>query len=188
MNLFLPCSLCCPLLSEGPHLPLPLRRPATQAKLRETVRRSDVVGQIHIFRMRWDKIKAVYVGWCEGTKETNGRRTESSKWLEKSSNVGAGTVRDRKSRKNTSSLPHTLGVYLTGCVVFGPAADCAIVAASSPAATVPSSFRSGAFFVDCILICGGLEFDGRLLVDCNSWRKKQVKQKKKLLMILKGAL
>lgn len=53
------------------------------------------------------------------------------------------------------------------CVAFDPAV-CAIVAASSPAAVVPSSFRSGAFFVDCILICGGFEFDGKLLVDCNS--------------------
>lgn len=56
---------------------------------------------------------------------------------------------------------------LTSCVVFGTAV-CAIVVASSPAAVVPSSFRSGAFFVDCILICGGLEFDGKLLVDCSS--------------------
>lgn len=56
-------------------------------------------------------------------------------------------------------------VWLTGCVVF---AVCAIVATSSPGAVLPSSFRSGAFFVDCILICGGLEFDGKLLVDCSS--------------------
>lgn len=54
---------------------------------------------------------------------------------------------------------------LTGWVAFEPA-DCA--AASSPAAAVPSSRRGGAFFVDCILICGGLELDGKLLVDCNS--------------------
>lgn len=58
-------------------------------------------------------------------------------------------------------------VLLTSCVMFGPA-DCAIVAPSSVGAVVPSSFRSGAFFVDCILICGGLEFDGKLLVDCNN--------------------
>lgn len=51
----------------------------------------------------------------------------------------------------------------------GPA-DRAIVAASSPAPVDPSSLRSGTFFVDCILICGGLEFVGRLLVDCNSWK------------------
>lgn len=55
---------------------------------------------------------------------------------------------------------------LTG-VTLAPV-DCAIVTASSPVTAAPSSFRSGAFFVDCILICGGLEFDGKLLVDCSS--------------------
>lgn len=62
---------------------------------------------------------------------------------------------------------------LTSCVMFRPA-GCAIVAPSSPATVAPSSLRCGAFFVDCILICGGLEFDGKLLVDCNSWRKREL--------------
>lgn len=61
------------------------------------------------------------------------------------------------------------GSWLTGCVVLEPA-GCAAGPTSSLAATVPSSFRSGAFFVDCILICGGFEFDGMLLVDCKSWK------------------
>lgn len=56
---------------------------------------------------------------------------------------------------------------LTSWIVFGPA-DCTIVTVSSPPTAAPSSFRSGAFLVDCILICGGLEFDGKLLVDCKS--------------------
>lgn len=55
--------------------------------------------------------------------------------------------------------------------MFGPA-EGAIVATSSPVTALPSSFLTSAFLVDCILICGGLEFDGKLLVDCSSWKKK----------------
>lgn len=59
---------------------------------------------------------------------------------------------------------------LTCGTMFVPA-EGAIVATSSPAVALPSSFLTRTFLVDCILICGGLEFDGKLLVDCSSWKE-----------------
>lgn len=112
-------------------------------------------------------------------KQKGGGQTAVNK-LEKSSIIRTNTQEEagntKKCKKITATPNSTsqskifIDLCLTGWVMFGPA-DWAIVATSSAAAMVPSSFRSGAFFVDCILICGGLEFDGKLLVDCNSWKE-----------------
>lgn len=108
-----------------------------------------------------------------------GRRDEDSE-LEKSIDVRVSVhYKGKKSHtEDCHNYQHFINCVfllgrLTSCVMFRPA-GCAIVAPSSPATVAPSSLRCGAFFVDCILICGGLEFDGKLLVDCNSWRKREL--------------
>lgn len=66
-----------------------------------------------------------------------------------------------------------------GCCDWCGLSGRAVLASSSLAGVAPSSLRYGAFLVDCILICGGLKFDGRLLVDCSSCKHPPIRVRHK---------
>lgn len=102
-----------------------------------------------------------------GRREREGGRTGQSSQLRKG--VRKSCTLRQKQICHTTSGARKKSRRLTSCVTLTPAGG-AIVAPSSPTTAAPSSFLCGAFFVDCILICGGLEFDGKLLVDCSSWK------------------
>lgn len=121
---------------------------------------------------RGKRTDAGCVKWRRGgeTEDRTEQRVREGHWCQKKS----CTTRQRADSPHGTVKTPKMKRCLTSCVAFTPAGG-AIVAPSSPTTAALSSFLCGAFFVDCILICGGLELDGKLLVDCSSWKKKRRK-------------